>query len=66
MRAVAALMGADGMRVGIEDTVYFQEAQLPASNAERVADISAVAQALGRRAATPGEAHAKLSPPPLT
>ena len=61
--SVAALLGADGVRVGFEDNVYLRKGQLAASNAELVADIAAVAQALGRRVATPGEARARLGLP---
>jgi 3-keto-5-aminohexanoate cleavage enzyme len=63
MLTVAALLGADGVRVGFEDNVYLRKGQLAASNAELVADIAAVAQALGRRVATPGEARARLGLP---
>jgi len=60
MLAVAALMGADGVRVGFEDNVYLRKGQLAASNAELVADIVALAQSLGRRIATPDEARSRL------
>ena len=63
MLTVAALLGADGVRVGFEDNVYLRKGQLAASNAELVADIAAVAQALGRRVATAGEARARLGLP---
>lgn len=60
MLAVAALMGADGVRVGFEDNVYLRKGQLAASNAELVADIAGLVQSLGRRVATPDEARARL------
>ena len=63
MLSVAALLGADGVRVGFEDNVYLRKGQLAASNADLVADIAAVAQAVGRRVATPGEARARLGLP---
>lgn len=63
MLAIAALMGADGVRVGFEDNVYLRKGQLAASNAELVEDIAAVAKSVGRRVATPGEARARLGLP---
>ncbi|MFZ0096914.1 MAG: 3-keto-5-aminohexanoate cleavage protein [Gemmobacter sp.] len=60
MLAVAALLGADGVRVGFEDNVYLRKGQLAASNAELVADIAALARSLGRRVATANEARARL------
>jgi len=63
MLSVAALLGADGVRVGFEDNVYLRKGQLAASNADLVADIAAVVRALGRRVATPGEARARLGLP---
>ena len=63
MLSVAALLGADGVRVGFEDNVYLRKGQLAASNADLVADIAAVVRALGRRVATPGEARTRLGLP---
>lgn len=63
MLSVAALLGADGVRVGFEDNVYLRKGQLAASNADLVADIAAVVRALGRRVATPGEARSRLGLP---
>lgn len=61
MLAVAALMGADGLRVGFEDNVYLRKGQLAASNAELVVDVAALATSLGRHIASPQEARQILS-----
>lgn len=60
MLAIAALMGANGLRVGFEDNVYLRKGRLAASNAELVADIAALVANLGRRVATVAEARAIL------
>ncbi len=60
MLAIAALMGADGLRVGFEDNVYLHKDQLAASNAQLVAEIVKLTTALGRQIATPTEARAIL------
>ena len=63
MLAVAALLGAQGLRVGFEDNVYLRKGQLAASNAELVADIAGLVTELGRRVATINEARATLGLP---
>lgn len=60
MLALAALMGADGIRVGFEDNVYLRKGQLAASNAELVSDIANLATSLGRRLATIDESRDRL------
>lgn len=61
MLAIAALMGAVGVRVGFEDNVYLRKGRLATTNAELVADIVNLARELGRQIATPAEARALLS-----
>jgi 3-keto-5-aminohexanoate cleavage enzyme len=63
MLAVAALLGAHGLRVGFEDNVYLRKGQLAASNAELVSDIADLVTSLGRRIATIDEARATLGLP---
>ena len=63
MLAVAALLGAHGLRVGFEDNVYLRKGQLAASNAELVADMAGLVTALGRSIATPAEARSLLGLP---
>lgn len=66
MLALAALLGANGLRVGFEDNVYLRKGQLAASNAELVADIVGLVTDLGRKVATIAEARAILGVPPRT
>ncbi len=63
MLAIAALMGAHGLRVGFEDNVYLRKGQLAASNAELIADMVRLVTELGRTIATPAEARSLLGIP---
>jgi uncharacterized protein (DUF849 family) len=59
MAAMAAGMGGH-VRVGLEDSLYIDKGVLARSNAEQVARIRGIVEALGRVAATPDEARALL------
>lgn len=52
-------MGADGVRVGLEDNLYYTRGQL-ATNAQLVARAAALAQLAGREPATAAEARELL------
>ncbi|HEX7710950.1 MAG TPA: 3-keto-5-aminohexanoate cleavage protein [Sphingomonadaceae bacterium] len=47
-------------RVGLEDSLYIGKGELAASNAQQVARIRQIVEALGREVATPAEARAML------
>ncbi len=55
----SALLGGH-VRVGLEDNLYIGRGQLARSNAEQVARIRAILEALGHEIATPAEARAML------
>jgi 3-keto-5-aminohexanoate cleavage enzyme len=67
MLATGILLGASGVRVGFEDSVYEGKGRLAPSNAALVRQIRAVTEALGRAVATPDEARDLLGvgPPVL-
>ena len=56
----SALMGGN-VRVGLEDSLYIGKGELATSNAQQVAKIRMVIEALGREIATPTEAREMLS-----
>lgn len=55
----SALLGGN-VRVGLEDSLFIGKGELAGSNAEQVARIRMVVEALGREIATPAEARAML------
>ncbi len=57
--AMAAAMGGH-VRVGLEDSIYIARGRLATSNAEQVARVRDIVEALGRTVATPLEARAML------
>lgn len=57
--AMAVAMGGH-VRVGLEDNLYLERGVLARSNAEQVAKVRGIAEALGRVVATPDEARALL------
>lgn len=57
--AMAAAMGGH-VRVGLEDNLYLARGVLAKSNAEQVAKVRGIAEALGRVVASPAEARALL------
>ncbi|HBU14999.1 MAG: 3-keto-5-aminohexanoate cleavage protein [Rhodobacteraceae bacterium GWE1_64_9] len=57
--AMAAAMGGH-VRVGLEDNLYLERGVLAKSNAEQVAKVRGIAEALGRVVASPDEARALL------
>ena len=59
MAAVAAGMGGH-VRVGLEDNLHISRGVLARSNAEQVAKVRSIVEALGREVATPDEARAML------
>ncbi|HBD90085.1 MAG TPA: 3-keto-5-aminohexanoate cleavage protein, partial [Gemmobacter sp.] len=48
------------VRVGLEDNLYLERGVLAKSNAEQVAKVRGIAEALGRVVASPDEARALL------
>lgn len=56
---MGAVMGAH-VRVGLEDSLYLGRGQLATSNAEQVAKVRSILDALGLEAATPDEARQML------
>jgi uncharacterized protein (DUF849 family) len=56
---MAATMGGH-VRVGLEDSLMIARGTLAKSNAEQVAKIRGIVEALGRTVATPAEARAML------
>jgi 3-keto-5-aminohexanoate cleavage enzyme len=60
MVTLALLLGADCVRVGMEDNVYRRKGLLAASNAELVQDTVDRTLALGRQVATTGQARQLL------
>jgi uncharacterized protein (DUF849 family) len=59
MAAMSAGMGGH-VRVGLEDSLYIAKGQLARSNAEQVAKVRAIVEALGREIASANEARAML------
>jgi uncharacterized protein (DUF849 family) len=59
MATMAAAMGGH-VRVGLEDNLYLSKGVLARSNAEQVAKIRTIIEALGREIATPADARAIL------
>ena len=57
--AMAVAMGGH-VRVGLEDNLYLERGVLATSNAEQVAKVRGIAEALGRAVASPDEARALL------
>jgi uncharacterized protein (DUF849 family) len=57
---MGATMGAN-VRVGLEDSIYVGKGQLARSNAEQVAKIRTILEALSLEVATPAEARAMLA-----
>jgi uncharacterized protein (DUF849 family) len=55
----SALLGGN-VRVGLEDSLFIGKGELARSNAEQVAKVRHVLEALGREIATPAEARAML------
>ena len=59
MATIAAAMGGH-VRVGLEDNLYLAKGVLAKSNAEQVAQIRGIVEALGREIATPDQAREML------
>jgi uncharacterized protein (DUF849 family) len=59
MAEQAAAMGGH-VRVGLEDNLHIAKGQLATSNAEQVAKVRGIVEALGRVLATPAEARSML------
>ena len=59
MAAMSAGMGGH-VRVGLEDSLYIAKGQLARSNAEQVAKVRAIVEALGREVASANQARAML------
>ncbi|WP_333830616.1 3-keto-5-aminohexanoate cleavage protein [Pararhodobacter sp.] len=60
MAAISAGMGGH-VRVGLEDNLFISRGVLAKSNAEQVAKVRSIVEALGREVATPDEARALLA-----
>ncbi len=58
--ATMSILCGGHVRVGLEDSLFISRGQLARSNAEQVVSIRTIAEALGRRIATPAEARALL------
>lgn len=64
MNRLAIAMGG-GVRVGLEDNIWFDEARTdPASNPRLVERLVTIARAMGREPATPGQIRERLGIPP--
>lgn len=61
--ALAVLLGADYVRVGMEDNVFLDTTKPAPSNAALVAKLRAIAEGNGRAVATPEEVRAVLALP---
>ena len=59
MAAIAAGLGGH-VRVGLEDSLYIARGRLARSNAEQVAKVRTIVEALGREIASADEARAML------
>jgi 3-keto-5-aminohexanoate cleavage enzyme len=66
MTTLAMILGAQMVRVGMEDNVYYRRGQLLKSNAEAVERVVRIANELNREIATPAQAREMLglSPAP--
>jgi 3-keto-5-aminohexanoate cleavage enzyme len=66
MTTLAMILGAQMVRVGMEDNVYYRRGQLLKSNAEAVERVVRIANELNREIATPAQAREMLglSPSP--
>jgi uncharacterized protein (DUF849 family) len=60
MMMAALALGADGIRVGLEDNVYYNAGQLADSNEQFVARVGRLAREMGKELATPDDARAIL------
>jgi 3-keto-5-aminohexanoate cleavage enzyme len=60
MLALALLHGAPGIRTGLEDVAYLRRGVLAPSNAALVEHAVALAHALGRDVADPGQTRELL------
>ncbi|MEQ8965078.1 MAG: 3-keto-5-aminohexanoate cleavage protein [Azospirillaceae bacterium] len=60
LATVAAVLGGN-VRVGLEDSLWGGPGRLAETNAEQVATIRGIVEALGRQIATPDEARAALA-----
>ena len=63
MTTMAVIMGAQMVRVGMEDNVYYRRGQLLKSNVEAVERIVRIAGELNRDIATPAQARKMLGLP---
>jgi 3-keto-5-aminohexanoate cleavage enzyme len=57
---MAMILGAQMVRVGMEDNVYYKRGQLLKSNAEAVERVVRIARELNREIATPAQAREML------
>lgn len=66
MTTMAMILGAQMVRVGMEDNIYYRRGQLLKSNAEAVERVVRIANELNREIATPAQAREMLglSPQP--
>jgi 3-keto-5-aminohexanoate cleavage enzyme len=66
MTTLAMILGAQMVRVGMEDNVYYRRGQLLMNNAEAVNRVVRMANDLNREIATPAQAREMLglSPQP--
>lgn len=60
MTTLAMILGAQMVRVGMEDNVYYKRGQLLESNAEAVQRVVRIARELNREIATPAQARKML------
>ncbi len=60
MTTLATIMGAQMVRVGMEDNIYYKRGQLLESNAQAAARAARIARELNREIATPAQARSML------
>jgi 3-keto-5-aminohexanoate cleavage enzyme len=60
MTTLAMVLGAQMVRVGMEDNVYYKRGRLLKSNAEAVDRVTRIAKELNREIATPAQARGML------
>lgn len=65
MATLGMILGG-GVRIGLEDNIYYRKGELATSNAQLVARIVRIARELGKEPATPDEARQYLGLKPLT
>jgi 3-keto-5-aminohexanoate cleavage enzyme len=65
MTTMAIIMGAQMVRVGMEDNVYYERGRLLESNAEAVARVVRIARELNREIATPQQTRQMLGLSPV-